>query len=108
MAPYMAPWSVIASESIPSSRVYETRSGILDRPSRSENSECVWRWVNIARQPGENGLTAYVDTRTGVRIAVANRTLPPEGEGVSGRAQHELPVLAARSNPAPRAGVSRS
>src|SRR4029077_20661570 len=42
-APNRLPWSVRASESIPSALVRLIRSGIRLAPSRSEYSEWVWR-----------------------------------------------------------------
>ena len=48
-APYMVPWSVSASAGISSSWARVIRSLSRFAPSRSENSEWVWRWTKDIR-----------------------------------------------------------
>src|SRR5215510_11002362 len=48
MAPYIAPWSVMARAGIPSSAARATMALIRLAPSSSENSVWLWRWTNVS------------------------------------------------------------
>src|SRR5579863_5144275 len=47
MAPYITPWSVIASAGMSSSAARATRAGMRLAPSSSEYSVWLWRWTNV-------------------------------------------------------------
>src|SRR3954463_929143 len=59
-APNRQPWSVRASAGSSNSFVRATRSGIRLAPSRSEYSECVWRWTKLKRHRRAGGGNAEI------------------------------------------------
>src|SRR5215510_4571053 len=48
IAPYIAPWSVMARAGISSSAARATMALIRLAPSSSENSVWLWRWTNVS------------------------------------------------------------